>query len=111
VVGCRTMRAKFGGSTGWAGRNAIKAPKAPATIAIDEGRSRRRIVSLVGNIPARDLRRADVQRMVDDIAARETAKVLKTKPRGKAVGLLGGIYTWAQRLELVPERLNPAHFD
>ena len=40
-------------------------PKPPGTVAIDEGRIGRHIVPLLGNIPARDLRRADVQRMVD----------------------------------------------
>ena len=47
--------------------------------------------------------------------------MVKTKPRGKAIvtggagtaakaaGLLGGIYTWAQRRGLVPEGMNPAH--
>jgi len=95
--------------------------KSPSTVAIDEGRIRRHIVPLIGNLPARDLRRADVQRMVDRIAAGKTATVVKTKSRGKAVvtggagtaakaaGLLGGIYTWAERRELIPEGVNPAH--
>jgi len=59
--------------------------------------------------------------MVDQIAAGKTAATLKTKARGravitggggtaaKAVGLLGGIFTWAQRRGLVPEGANPAH--
>src|SRR6266498_5090474 len=37
--------------------------KRPATVAIDEGRISRHIKPLIGTIPARDLRRADVQRM------------------------------------------------
>ena len=96
-------------------------PKPPGTIAIDDGRIRRHIVPLIGNIAARDLRRVDVQRMVDRIVVGKTAAVVKTKPHGKAVvtggagtaakaaGLLGGIYTWAQRRGLVPEGMNPAH--
>ena len=43
----------------------FKRPKRPATVAIDEGRISRHIVPLIGTIPARDLRRAEVQRMVD----------------------------------------------
>ena len=99
----------------------FKREKAPGTVVIDEGRINRHIAPLIGNIPARDLRRAHVQRMVDQIAAGKTAATLKTKARGKAVvtggagtaakavGLLGGIFTWAQRRELVPEGANPAH--
>jgi integrase len=95
-------------------------PKSPATIAIDEGRIARHIKPLIGNIPARELRRADVQRMVDSIAAGKTAAVVKTKPRGRAVvtggagtaarvvELLGGIYSWAQKRELVPDGPNPS---
>ncbi len=96
-------------------------PKPPGTVAIDDGRIRRHIVPLIGTIPARDLRRVDVQRMTDAISAGKTAAVVTTKLRGKAVvtggggtaakaaGLLGGIYTWAQRRGLVPEGMNPAH--
>ncbi len=95
--------------------------KSAGTVAIDQGRIARHIVPLIGSIPARDLRRADVQRMVDHISAGKTAAVVKTKPRGravvtggsgtaaKAVGLLGAIYTWAQRRGLAPEGVNPAH--
>src|SRR5207248_11161762 len=62
----------------------------------------------------RSLRRADVQRMSDAIAGGKTAGVFKGKPRGKAVvtggtttaarvvELLGGIYTWAEKRDLVP---------
>ena len=99
----------------------FKAAKSPATVAIDGGRISRHIVPTIGAVRARDLRRADVQRMVDAIASGRTATVAKTKARGKAVvmggagtaakavGLLGGIYTWAQRRGLVPEGGNPAH--
>jgi integrase len=99
----------------------FKAAKSPATVAIDQGRIGRHIIPTIGALRARDLRRADVQRMVDAIAAGKTATVAKTKARGKAivtggagtaakaVGLLGGICTWAQRRGLVPEGVNPAH--
>lgn len=103
----------------------FKRPKRPATVAIDEGRVTRHIAPLIGSIPARDLRRADVQRMADGIAKGKTAGTFKgknegTKPRGRAVvtggagtaarvvELLGGIYSWGERRELVPGP-NPAH--
>ena len=88
--------------------------KRASTVAIDEGRIARHIKPLVGRIPARDLRRAAVQRMADDIAKGKTAGVFEAKPRGRAVvtggtktaarvvELLGGIYTWAEKRELVP---------
>ena len=83
-------------------------------MAIDEGRVSRHIVPLIGKLPARDLRRADVQRMADAIAQGKTAGTFKGKPRGRAVvtggtgtaarvvELLGGIWSWAERRELVP---------
>jgi integrase len=120
----------------------FKRPKRPATVAIDEGRVSRHIQPLIGKIPAQDLRRADVQRMADAIAAGKTARTFKgkpsraiaadgsadpaitidhnVKPRGRAVvtggagtaarvvELLGGIYSWAEKRELVTGP-NPAH--
>jgi integrase len=92
----------------------FKRAKRPATVAIDEGRVARHIVPLIGTIPARDLKRSDVQRMADDIAKGKTSGVFKGKPRGRAVvtggggtaarvvELLGGIYTWAAKRDLVP---------
>ena len=89
-------------------------PKRPSTVDFDQGRVDRHIVPLIGKIVARSLRRAEVQLMVDAIAQGHTAGVFKGKLRGKAVvtggagtaarvvGLLGGIYTWAERRELVP---------
>jgi integrase len=92
----------------------FKRPKRPATVAIDEGRIARHIKPLIGAIPARDLRRADVQRMADAIAQGKTAGTFKGKPRGRAVvtggtgtaarvvELLGGIWSWAEKRDLVP---------
>ena len=92
----------------------FKRPKRPSTLAIDEGRVLRHIKPLIGATPARDLQRADVQRMADDIAAGKTAGAFKGKPRGLAivtggagtaarvVELLGGIYGWAAKRDLVP---------
>jgi integrase len=92
----------------------FKHPKRPTTVAIDEGRVARHIKPLIGEISARELRRADVQRMADSIARGKTAGTFKGKPRGRAVvtggvgtaarvvELLGGIYAWAEKRELVP---------
>jgi site-specific recombinase XerD len=92
----------------------FKRPKRPATVAIDQGRVSRHIKPLIGKIPARDLKRADVQRMADAIAQGKTAGVFAGKPRGRAivtggagtaarvVELLGGIYSWAEKRDLVP---------
>jgi integrase len=98
----------------------FKRPKRAATVAIDEGRVTRHIKPLVGTIAARDLRRADVQRLADGIAKGKTAGTFKGKARGRAVvtggvgtaarvvELLGGILSWAEKRELVPGP-NPAH--
>jgi integrase len=96
----------------------FRIPKRPSTVAIDEGRITRHINPLIGSILARDLTRADVQRMVDQISQGRTKGIHKGKPRGKAVvkgggdtaaraaSLLGGIYTWAEKRGLVAG-LNP----
>jgi integrase len=116
----------------------FKRPKRPTTVAIDEGRVSRHIRPLIGKILARDLRRADVQRMVDAIAQGKTAGTFKSKPRlagapdagftidpyikprgravvtggagtaARVVELLGGIYSWAEKRDLVAGP-NPAH--
>jgi integrase len=95
-------------------------PKGVNTISFDEGRIERHIKPLLGSRLANLVTSADVQRMVDQIAAGKTAGVFKGKPRGKAVvaggagtaarvaGLLGGIYTWARRRRRV-SIANPAH--
>lgn len=92
--------------------------KRASTVAIDEGRVSRHIVPLIGNKIAGELTRADVQRMVDSIAAGKTAATIKTKARGiarvtggagtatRVAGLLGGILTWAGKRGLV-EGPNP----
>jgi integrase len=98
----------------------FRRPKRHATLKIDEGRIARHIKPLIGNLRARDVTRGDVQRMADAITQGKTAGIFTGKPRGKAivtggagaaaraVGLLGGIYSWAQKRSLVPSP-NPAH--
>ncbi|WP_036286930.1 site-specific integrase [Methylosinus sp. PW1] len=95
-------------------------PKRQSTVAIDEGRVSRHIVPLLGSRVARELTRADIQRMADAIAAGKTAGIFKAGPRGKAVveggpgtaarvvELFGGIWTWAERRGLISGQ-NPAH--
>jgi integrase len=104
------LRAARAGLVGTRFRRAKRA----TTIAIDEGRVSRHINPLIGALRARDVNRADVQRMADRIAQGKTAGVFKGKARGKAVvtggagtaarvvGLLGGIYSWAEQRGYVP---------
>ena len=92
----------------------FRRPKSPSTVMMDEGRISRHIKPLLGRSPARSVTRAVVQRMADDIAKGKTAGSFPGKPRGRAVvtggattaarvvELLGGIYTWAEKRELVP---------
>jgi site-specific recombinase XerD len=116
----------------------FKRPKRPTTVAIDEGRVTRHIKPLIGTMLARDLRRGDVQRMTDAIAQGKTAGTFRSKlrvesileaavtidtnikSRGRAVvtggagtaarvvELLGGVYSWAEKRDLVTGP-NPAH--
>jgi integrase len=91
----------------------FRRPKRVSTVMIDEGRVSRHIKPILGTILARDLIRADVQRMADAITAGRTKGVFKTRPRGKAVvtggagtaarvvELLGGIWSWADKRGLV----------
>lgn len=79
----------------------------------------RHIVPLIDRLRARDLKRADVQRMADAIAQGKTAGRFAGKPRARAivtggtgtaarvVELLGGIYSWAEKRDLIPGP-NPA---
>jgi site-specific recombinase XerD len=92
----------------------FRLPKRASTVAIDEGRVARHIVPLIGAVLAKDLKRSDVQRMSDGIASGATGGIFKGKQRGRAVvtggagtasrvvELLGGIYSWAQKRDLVP---------
>ena len=98
-----------------------KRAKSATTLAVDEGRIARHIVPLLGNHIANTLAgRTDLlQRFYDDIAAGKTARTIKTKARGlaritggapaakRAVGLFGGIWTWASKRGLVTGA-NPA---
>lgn len=96
----------------------FRQPKRGSTLKTDQGRIARHIKPLIGSLRARDVTLGDVQRMADAIAQGKTAGVFRGQPRGKAlvrggaaaaarvVGLLGGIYSWAEKRGLVVGR-NP----
>ncbi len=98
----------------------FRLPKRTSTLKIDEGRIARHITPLIGHLRARDVTRGDVQRMADAITQGKTAGVFTGKARGKAivtggsvaatrvVGLLGGIFSWAEKRSLV-SGFNPTH--
>jgi integrase len=81
--------------------------KKPSTLATDRGRIERHIKPVLGKMRVRQVRRADVERLLRDVADGKTATDKKTGPRGraivtggkgaatKAVALLGAIYSFA----------------
>jgi integrase len=89
------------------------ATKKASTLKIDEGRIKRHIKPMLGNVQIGALRKVDVEKFMRDIADGKTAGTIKTKPRGKAlvrggkgtatkcVSLLGAMYTFALERELV----------
>ena len=91
--------------------------KKPRTVAYDRGRIEGHIKPLIGRMRASDVRRADIERLMRDIASGKTAKAIKGRPRGvssfkggkgaatRTVGLLQGIYTFAESRGIV--EVNP----
>lgn len=88
-------------------------PKKASTLATDKGRIDRHIKPLLGTMKAMDVTSTDVERFKNAVATGKTAKVEKTKLRGRAVvkggkgtatrtlGLLGGIFTWGKAQGIV----------
>lgn len=95
-------------------------PKKAATIKTDLGRINGHIIPILGKKRVRDLSKADVTKMMNDIIVGKTRAVRKTENlRGKSilrggpgaasrsVGLLGGILTYANDAGIVDQ--NVAH--
>jgi len=97
-----------------------KAPKKASTLAVDTGRIERHVKPLLGGRAVAAVTRDDVERFLHDVAEGRTADKVKTvKKRGlarvtggrtaatRAVGLLGGIFTYAVRRRMRAD--NPVH--
>ena len=94
-------------------------PKKASTLVIDKSRIQRHIIPLLGTRRVKDVTSADVTRFLREVTSGKTKVDVKTKPRGRAivrggagtgtraVGLLGGIFTYAIENGIVEK--NPAH--
>jgi len=92
--------------------------KKQSTIATDRGRIKRHIKPLLGDRLVGELKRADVERFMMDVANGKTATIEKTGPRGRSVvrggkgaasrtvGFLGAILAFAVEREIRSD--NPA---
>jgi hypothetical protein len=93
--------------------------KKASTLIIDRGRIERHIKPLLGRMAVSAVERRDIEQFMYSVAEGKTASRTKTKPRGlarvrggkgtatRAVGLLGGIFTYAVRQGLRTD--NPVH--
>jgi len=94
-------------------------PKKPLTLASDRGRIEGHIIPLLGRLAVAAVTKQDVERLMHAVAAGETARNRKTKPRGvskvrggrgvatRSVSLLGAVFTYAIDHHLRSD--NPAH--
>jgi integrase len=96
-----------------------KAAKKPSTLATDKGRIERHIKPQLGTMAVAAVAREDIERFMYAVAEGETAARIKTGLHGLArvsggkgtatrtVGLLGAIFTYAERHRMRPD--NPVH--
>jgi integrase len=95
-------------------------PKKASSLYVDRGRINRHILPLLGSKRVPDLKAADINRFMVDVASGKTSTIQKTRnKRGKSivkgglgtaartVGLLGGMLTYAVDQGVIEK--NPAH--
>jgi len=95
-------------------------PKKASSLYVDRGRIHRHILPLIGSKRVPDLKAADINRFMTDVASGKTSTVQKTRnKRGKSivkgglgtaartVGLLGGMLTYAVEQGIIEK--NPVH--
>jgi integrase len=94
-------------------------PKKPLTLASDRGRIEGHIIPLLGHLPVAAVTKRDVEQFMHSVAAGETARSRKTRPRGvskvrggrgvaaRAVSLLGAIFAYSIDHHMRTD--NPAH--
>lgn len=94
-------------------------PKKPSTLASDRSRLDAHILPLLGTRLVKEVRRADVNQFLRDVATGKARRDRRTKPRGRSIvsgglptatrtlGLLGSIFTYAVRNGIV--ETNPVH--
>jgi len=93
--------------------------KKASTLIIDRGRIERHVKPLLGRMAVSAVERRDIEQFMHGVAEGKTAGRTKTRPRGlarvrggkgtatRAVGLLGGIFTYAVRQGVRAD--NPVH--
>jgi integrase len=94
-------------------------PKKASTLVIDRSRIQRHIIPLLGARRVKDIAQPDINRFIRDVVSGKTKADFRTKARGRAivrggagtaaraVGLLGGILTYAIEHGIIEK--NPVH--
>lgn len=88
-------------------------PKKPSTLQADRSRISSHITPLLGTRLVKEVTRADIHQFMRDVALGKARRDRKTKLRGRSIvrgglgtagrtlGLLGGIFTYAQRIGVI----------